>query len=550
MSDWKSRATDVTHLYNQKNLNSDNTEDLPISKTESALRGAAQGASLGFADEIAGGGEALLDQLLGSDQTLGEAYRQHRDESRQAYKAAEEANPKTFIAGTVAGGLATPIPFSTEGNLLKAVGTGAAIGAAGGLGAGEADLTKGDMGGALSEMKSGAEIGSAGGALFHGLAKIPKALSNTTASKAYELGKQGENLLGKANRQRVGSELVDYTGNLSNDIQSLMDLEAGNKRNLLKAADEQGKIDLTDFFNKILPSEESKLPKALSSKDEAARNTLKDVVSRAKSEGTDLSPSEIDNFRKKLSNIGFEEQLTDEQVNNLAKRLSGKLSETLNNEPALLGKINPETGLNELGQTNKNIEQLKNAQDIFNIGKGKDELGNEISLTPLIQKLESENASSDIARAKFKEGLESLKAAAPEFGKKTEEQAMAIANKYDTARSLNQPISLTANPAEMVKRASGMAGNVAGLGMNKLGSALSKVTERQPGKILSTAYNATPEFINSMAMKLESKNSKFAPVLRNIANQPEAKRKALMFSLMQQPAFREMIEPPDTGDGG
>jgi len=47
-----------------------------VSGTESALRGAAQGLSLGFADEITGGVESLL-----SDKT----YDQARNESRENY---------------------------------------------------------------------------------------------------------------------------------------------------------------------------------------------------------------------------------------------------------------------------------------------------------------------------------------------------------------------------------------------------------------------------------------------------------------------------------
>ena len=48
----------------------DETEELVSedpTKLESFTRGAAQGATLGFADEATGGLQALLDQLQGSD---------------------------------------------------------------------------------------------------------------------------------------------------------------------------------------------------------------------------------------------------------------------------------------------------------------------------------------------------------------------------------------------------------------------------------------------------------------------------------------------------
>lgn len=85
-------------------------EDEGVSKTESFLRGAAQGATLDFADEIAGAGSTVGSLLTDQrDLPLTEVldlYRQKRDESRQAFQEAEEANPATFTAGDVAGGIA------------------------------------------------------------------------------------------------------------------------------------------------------------------------------------------------------------------------------------------------------------------------------------------------------------------------------------------------------------------------------------------------------------------------------------------------------------
>jgi len=54
---------------------------------ESLLRGGAQGASFGFADEITGGLEAAGDVISSPSKfaQLAELYRQHRDESRQNY---------------------------------------------------------------------------------------------------------------------------------------------------------------------------------------------------------------------------------------------------------------------------------------------------------------------------------------------------------------------------------------------------------------------------------------------------------------------------------
>jgi hypothetical protein len=71
------------------------------SKTESFIRGAAQGASLGFADEIT----AKMEELL-----FDKDYQQALAESRAAYKEAEEVNPATSFVGNLVGGIAVPVP--------------------------------------------------------------------------------------------------------------------------------------------------------------------------------------------------------------------------------------------------------------------------------------------------------------------------------------------------------------------------------------------------------------------------------------------------------
>lgn len=141
-----------------------------VGKLESLLRGAAQGGTLGFADEIVGGVESLF-----TDKT----YDQARDESRANFKAADDANPITSGIGNVAGGLSSMlIPglgagtgMAATGKLLskvpgiggalsgsmlaKAATMGAGLGAV--EGAGRSVAT--DMGGIGDDALSGAAMG-------------------------------------------------------------------------------------------------------------------------------------------------------------------------------------------------------------------------------------------------------------------------------------------------------------------------------------------------------------------------------------------------------
>lgn len=142
----------------------------PVSRLESGVRGAAQGLTLDFADELAGVGGALSDTLLGDTalSQLGSAYRKNRDESRSLYKAAQKANPGTYLAGQVGGGAATmAVPFlnvAKGANLARAASVGARAGGLGGLGSSEADLTDPTLGNVAR-----AGLSTAGGAALGGL---------------------------------------------------------------------------------------------------------------------------------------------------------------------------------------------------------------------------------------------------------------------------------------------------------------------------------------------------------------------------------------------
>lgn len=104
--------------------------DTPVSQTESGLRGAAQGASMGFADELTAALESASGSLgLVPDKT----YEQAVSESRNAYKAAEQANPNTYLAGQLAGGIGSAVlapaaAATIPGRIAQAAGMGAVAG--------------------------------------------------------------------------------------------------------------------------------------------------------------------------------------------------------------------------------------------------------------------------------------------------------------------------------------------------------------------------------------------------------------------------------------
>lgn len=163
--------------------------ELPgVSKTESALRGAGQGATLGFLDELAGAirasGRGIAEnvgvqnpltgevtQTEASGQSFPEAYRTERDAYRAGDKLAEQNNPATFGGTEMLGGLINA-PLAGPINSLKtAAVAGTKLGALFGLGSSEADLTQGDVGGAAADTAKGAAIGLALSPVGYGLTK-------------------------------------------------------------------------------------------------------------------------------------------------------------------------------------------------------------------------------------------------------------------------------------------------------------------------------------------------------------------------------------------
>ncbi len=180
-----------------------------VSKTESALRGGAQGLSFGFADELTG----ALESMLGPKK-----YEQARDESRQNYDRAEQANPKTYAAGEItgavapaiaatvaSGGTATPaIAEAIAPTTLKGM---AALGAATGLGHSNADLTKGDVAGAAKDTARGAAEGFVAGGAAKTLGAAAENLLPALKKLAFE---GGDSALG-LNTQAIKKMGMDKT---------------------------------------------------------------------------------------------------------------------------------------------------------------------------------------------------------------------------------------------------------------------------------------------------------------------------------------------------
>lgn len=186
---------------------------------ESGLRGAAQGATLGFADELTGAGEAALDRLMGAHADIVSLYKQHRDESRAKYKAAQEANPTAYGAGELGGGLATAlVPGLGAGGVLAQGAKMAALGAASGLGHSEAEDARGLIGDAAVSGLVGGAAGAGGALIGKGLGALGNRLApglqdSADVATARSVGLSRAEIAA----QKASGELGDTVGNLRDE---------------------------------------------------------------------------------------------------------------------------------------------------------------------------------------------------------------------------------------------------------------------------------------------------------------------------------------------
>ena len=251
-----------------------------VSMPESFVRGAAQGASLGYADEFTSALGAGIEKLKGSDKDLADLYRQERDESRAAYKAAEEANPKTYLGGNIVGGIA---PVVATGGLGATVKGAAALGAAAGLGSSSEDLT--DESKPLDERLTSAGVDTALGAtLGGGIASIPvigKATGNylarTAPGKAFLRGMSGEVINPSTFAEEVGKRTVDFSKNTLGKLQGLEETLARLKGTLLK--ENKTPVDLSKARETIEQGLEEVAPQGsnVASLNEIKNQALQDV---------------------------------------------------------------------------------------------------------------------------------------------------------------------------------------------------------------------------------------------------------------------------------
>lgn len=283
MSDWKSRAIPINTPDDSDDASSGpspaSTNDWKskatpvapeVSQNESLARGLENGLTLGAGPKInamapgvlGGGGQSLgglksLLALMGADYNKDndedvKGYEKERDASKKAFDSAQKANPKTYMAGELGGSVLPALATGGVGEVPEAAGLGARLlGAAkvgGTFGAAQGALSSDadTLGGKLGDVAKGGLEGAATGGVMEGtLGSLMKGLSpeamtelrNNQTLKAAGFQKGGLKLLEKQGRtQDVGANLFENgavppmssVSDVLDNVQGLK-LNAGNR---------------------------------------------------------------------------------------------------------------------------------------------------------------------------------------------------------------------------------------------------------------------------------------------------------------------------------
>ena len=195
----------------------------PVGMGEAAARGAGQGASLGFADEMGGFGSWLASKVHPNTTGTGGAYTGGRNQERGANAAAQKAHPMVYGAAEMAGGSAPAAllggvggkvvgkvapkfaEYLASGSLGARATAGAAGGAVQGVAVGAGTSEADSAGGVALDAAVGAGLGGTVGAAIPAIPAAVRGAGKKLTGASDELGRI-------ATEQRLAAAGVERSG--------------------------------------------------------------------------------------------------------------------------------------------------------------------------------------------------------------------------------------------------------------------------------------------------------------------------------------------------
>lgn len=548
-------------------------EDSTLDTLADTARGAAQGATFGFADELAGAAGAAGDVLTGQTtmEKILDAYRQNLEESRQAFKQAEERSPTAFTVGNVGGGILTGLATAgaapalvgargaaalanlrnagTLGRIAEAGAIGAGSGAVAGLGTSEADLTQGEVGEALKDVGTGAAFGGVFGAGLQGgvegikgIGSAVKGAANLIGKtetagnigKAYQLGKEGTDIVTSKGLETAEEGVRAEARGLAKESKDVLSA-AGKKVGEAKKAAASSTQDLSEELEKI-----SEQISRLNISDDP--DAINDVAKLQKwlqnltegKEGTGgIDPTsvefkkamEIKNTLNKFSGSkGGVPKIEDIEAQNELKQIAKSINDKLT------------TATPELASANKNYATVKQSLETLGLDPANDfvrdaatgqqrlTVAAEQKINSVIKRMARDTDAGENAAVKLNETLRMLEAVDPAKAQALKPRLQKASEVLDLAQKA-QRLGLL-NRSTYIKSGTVSAANVLGMGVKKLSDA----TPQQLQQITNTL------------MQRGGKSMKLVQPLVDAMKKDNVGRNAALFALQQNPEYREMLK--------
>ncbi len=271
---------------------------------------------------------------------------------------------------------------------------------------------------------------------------------------------------------------------------------------------------------------------------------------------SEVTPGELKSHLQSLQDIAPETAKGQRAVGMAREELKG--AEKLAGEAA---GTEGKQALEILGETSKGFGSIKDIQKSFGLpesGRGGDlNPSQEKTIVDNIQRAILGFTENKISSDRFAEIMDDLANQFPQAAKTIKGAANSISERYRLSKMMSS------QSLEGVKRGGlavpAMMGRAA-----EYGTATEQAVRKQAGKLVKGAanevvdlgkkvYDASPETIQKMADVAMQKGTKFGQLtsktLSRLVNAPMAKRRAVLYTLMQQPDFRDFAKemlPLDT----
>lgn len=541
------------------------------SMKRSAINGATQGATFGFGDELGGlegagfeAGANLIGQGPNTGQSLIDLYKQYRDLARERNAKSKAQNPGSYLAGELTGGLILPLgeagamkDATMAAKMLKGAKMGTGMGAATALGTSEKQMSDPTL---AKDLVEGAGMGGLTGAAIPPAIGTIKGAANAVgdtgswlANKVFgpvgaaaKMGYEGTNVTIPQGQQAIRSELTNFANSVAPSLQDKLNNLGTIKNQMISdAADAGVKIDsekVDKMISDILGNDvESNLPQA---RRELER--LKEIVRTAK-EGRIIGRGESGPLRegqKDLTNPEEQYQLyKDLKEQSKFGDQSFKSDEVLRKtgQAAKDSRDLIREAIPGLEQVDDRISGYKNATDALGLKDTYDI--DESKIREKIMSLLSQEGSNGIggikAQATIDDFLNELKKVNPDMAERLSKQFPELGSKLDVLQDVTKKAHSIANISRSVGTG---AANIGGFYTGKAVNAIKNVGETG----VAAVGNMTPEWIKQKLSQLALQDkSPAAQSLRNVlikaADSDDRARNAIMFGLMQNPGYRQML---------